>query len=134
VPLEIIEADLTGYVPASRAADLVVVAYLHLAEPDRTTVLRRAQDAVAPGGVLLVIGHDRSNLDHGYGGPQDPAVLARPEEIAAILDDLVIECAETVPRRVDTPDGPRTAIDQLIRARRAELDTDHQTPSGPGGP
>src|ERR1019366_6220912 len=58
VPLEIIEADLTGYVPASRAAALVVVAYLHLAEPDRTTVLRRAQDAVAPGGLLLVIGHD----------------------------------------------------------------------------
>jgi hypothetical protein len=115
---ELLEADVTKYVPEPGAADLVVVAYLHLPEPDRTTVLRRAQDAVAPAGVLLVIGHDRSNLDHGYGGPQEPTVLTRPEEVAAILDDLVIERAEPVLRRVDTPEGPRTAIDQLIRASR----------------
>jgi hypothetical protein len=91
---ELLEADVTKYVPEPGAADLVVVAYLHLPEPDRTTVLRRVQDAVAPAGVLLVIGHDRSNLDHGYGGPQEPTVLTRPEEVAAILDDLVIERAE----------------------------------------
>jgi hypothetical protein len=48
-------------------------------------------------------------------------VLTRPEEVAAILDDLVIERAEPVLRRVDTPEGPRIAIDQLIRASRPQL-------------
>lgn len=35
----------------------------------------RLHERPAPGGVLLVPGHDVANLTDGYGGPQDPSIL-----------------------------------------------------------
>ena len=45
-------------------------------------------------------------------------MLASPEAVAALLTGLVVERAETVERPVETPEGPRTAIDHVVRARR----------------
>jgi SAM-dependent methyltransferase len=121
VALEVVEADVTTYDPDAGAFDLVLVAYLQTGAAARAAWLARAVRALAPGGTLLLVGHDRSNLDGGYGGPQDPAVLTTPDELATDLgawDDLVIEKAELVERTVETPDGPRTAIDHVVRARR----------------
>ncbi len=75
-------------------------------------------DAVAPGGVLLVVGHDSENLTRGYGGPKDAARLFTPGDVVAQLGGLRIERAEQVQRPVETPDGERTAIDALVRAVR----------------
>jgi SAM-dependent methyltransferase len=118
VELDAIVADVTTFRPAGRRFDLVLVAYLQLPEPARSAALHGAAEAVAPGGTLLVVAHDRSNLDGGYGGPQDPAVLGTPEEVAAGLADLDVVRAARVSRAVDTPEGPRVAIDHLVRARR----------------
>jgi len=119
VTLELSEADVTIDRPAPAAFDLVLVAYLQTPARDRAGWLGHAVHALAPGGTLLIVGHDRSNLAGGYGGPQDAAVLTTPDEMA---DDLAaagleIEKAELVERVVETPDGPRTAIDHLVRAR-----------------
>jgi SAM-dependent methyltransferase len=121
VALEVVESDVTTYEPDAGGFDLVLVAYLQTAAPARAAWISRAVRALAPGGTLLLVGHDRSNLDRGYGGPQDPSVLTTPDELAADLgawDDLVVEKAELVERTVETPDGPRTAIDHVVRARR----------------
>jgi SAM-dependent methyltransferase len=118
VRLRLVEADVTRYTPAAQNYDLVLVAYLHLPEPARSRVIGRASQAVAAGGTLLIIGHDQTNRAEGYGGPKDPAVLATPEEIAAAIIGLEIQRAETVKRTVQTPDGERVAIDQIIRAHR----------------
>ena len=118
VPLDTVVADVTTYEPEPRAYDLVLVIYLQLPEPGRSAALRHAVDAVAPGGTLLVIAHDRSNLDGGYGGPQDPAVLATSEDVAGIVAELDVLKAELVDRPVDTRDGPCVAIDHIVRARR----------------
>jgi NADPH-dependent 2,4-dienoyl-CoA reductase/sulfur reductase-like enzyme/rhodanese-related sulfurtransferase len=118
VPLKLVEADVTQYVPTPDSYDLVVIAYLHLPDPTRSQVIGRASQAVAAGGTLLIIGHDQTNRAQGYGGPQDPAVLATPEQIAAAIIGLDIERAEPVGRPVQTADGERVAIDQVIRAHR----------------
>jgi len=114
-------ADVTGDLSGSVAPggfDLVVVAYLQLPAEDRARALANAVAALAPGGTLLEIAHDAANLSGGYGGPQDPSVLATPAEVAALLDGLVVESAETVERPVETAEGMRIAIDHLVRARR----------------
>jgi SAM-dependent methyltransferase len=121
VTLELVEADVTTYAPDAGAFDLVLVAYLQTPEPDRRAWLQHAVDALAPGGTLLIVCHDRSNLDGGHGGPQDASVLTTPEEVAAVLtaDGRVeIERAALVERTVATPDGDVTAIDHLVRAHR----------------
>jgi SAM-dependent methyltransferase len=115
VDVDWVLADLTEWRPAPRSCDLVAVMFLHLPREERRPVYAAAADAVARGGLLLVVGHDLSNLTAGAGGPQDPEVLFTPTEIAADLLDFTIETAETVTR--DLGDG-RQAIDAVVLARR----------------
>jgi SAM-dependent methyltransferase len=121
VTLTLTEADLTAG-PLLAPADLVVVAYLQLPrEPSRDTT-RLAATAVAPGGTLLIVAHARRNLVDGVGGPPDPDVLRDVAEVVADLDGtgLRIDRAAEVLRRVETDDGPRDAIDLLVRASRPD--------------
>ena len=113
-----VEADVVEWQPPTASFDLVVVMYLHLPAEQRRRALAHAAAALAPGGVLLVVGHDTSNLLKGTGGPQDPAVLFTPEEIVEDLSGLRIERAEQVKRTVVTDAGEATAIDALVRAVR----------------
>ncbi len=115
VPLRSEVADLETYVPQEGSYELVVIAYLHLPAPDSKAILARAAAAVAPGGRLVVVGHDRTNLEHGIGGPQDPAVLTSPADIVSeISPSLLVQRAEVVDREVSTDDGPRFAKDTLV--------------------
>lgn len=111
------QADLTDYVPEPGGYDLAVLCYLQVVASQRRAIVRNAVQALAPGGVLVVIGHDSTNLTHGTGGPQDPAVLFTPQDI---VDDLTgsgvtlrIEKAVRAERVVDG--APRPAIDAVVR-------------------
>ena len=112
-------ADATAG-PDLRPADLVLVCYLQLPAEPLARALGHAASLVAPGGTLLVIAHERDNLEHGHGGPPDPAFLPTVDEVLAAVDGhgLTVERAGQVRRAVDTGDGPREAIDLLVRATR----------------
>ena len=120
VKISMLCADVATYAPPPATFELVVILYLHLPAPVRQVVYPRAATAVAEGGVLLVVGHDATNPDEGFGGPQEPDVLFSPDDIRSDLtgSGLVIEKAERVRRTVETPDGQREAIDALVRDRR----------------
>jgi 2-polyprenyl-3-methyl-5-hydroxy-6-metoxy-1,4-benzoquinol methylase len=109
-------ADLVEYEPGTGAYDLVLVLYLHIPSAERGPVHVKAAAALAPGGTILVLGHDRTNATHGVGGPSDPDILYTADEIAAELPGLEFETAGTVVRDVDGE--ARDAIDTLVRARR----------------
>ena len=85
VGIDWVHADVRDYQPEAGSFQLVLVAYLQLREAELDGVLRRAATALAPGGVLLVVGHDVANLTEGTGGPPDPAVLYTPESITRSL-------------------------------------------------
>jgi SAM-dependent methyltransferase len=108
--------DLLTFRPAPASFDLVALVYIHLPALQRRQVLTTAVSALAPAGRLVVIGHDRSNLTAGVGGPQDPAILFTPEEIVSDLHGLDIVRGQTVVRHVKTPDGDRDAVDALVVA------------------
>jgi SAM-dependent methyltransferase len=118
--IDTVVADITSWVPPTEAYDLVAVIYLHLPAQQRRIVHQRAAASLAPGGTLVVLGHDTTNLTDGHGGPQDPDVLFTPDDVASDLETtpVVVTKAERVHRTVTTPDGDRTAIDALVRARR----------------
>ena len=111
-------ADLRGYQPPPGSFDLVLLAYIHLPPAESDALLHAAATALAPGGTLLVIGHDRDNIAHGYGGPQEPTVLYQAAEVVAALPGLIIVQAGQERRPVPADDGERTAIDTLVRAQR----------------
>lgn len=112
-------ADLRGYEPEVHGFDLVALIYLQIPQAELAPILARAARAVAPGGTLLVVAHDTNNLEQGYGGPRDPDALYTAEQVVAALGgELEIEKAGRVERRVETEDGPRVAIDCLVRGKR----------------
>jgi SAM-dependent methyltransferase len=115
--VEWVVADALTY-RAPTPVDLVLVCYLQLPALERRTAIRTAAESVAPGGSLLVIGHDSANLTNGTGGPQTPEVLYTPEDVRGDLagTDLVVTRAESVFRPVEG--AARPAIDVLLRARR----------------
>ena len=120
VAVEWVDADVIEYEPEPAAFDLVTILYLHLERPERRRVLAAASRSVAPGGTLLIVGHDLDNLTRGYGGPQDPARLWVAAEGVEELVGLEVEQAGQVVRVVATDAGAVEAIDTLIRARRPD--------------
>lgn len=125
-----VHADLLSYLPEPEAFDLVLVVYLQLVAGERRTVLQRAATAVAPGGRLLVVAHDSTNLTAGVGGPQDASVLFTAADVEADIagTGLVITRSEAVLRTVATENGPREAVDALLlgaRTARSSTTTKH---------
>ncbi|HVA76092.1 MAG TPA: class I SAM-dependent methyltransferase [Acidimicrobiales bacterium] len=118
VDVDWVVADLMEWAPDSEAFDLVIIFYLQLPADRRRKVYRNMAAGLAPGGTILVVGHDSDNLARGYGGPQDPSVLFSTNDVAGDLAGLEIVKAQQVLRTVKTDEGEKTAIDALVRAVR----------------
>ena len=112
-------ADVVTWRPPA-PVDLVLIAYLHLVADDRRRVHRAAVESLAPGGTLLLVGHDASNIAEGVGGPQDPAVLCTAEDVLADVAGLPFhpQRAERVTRPVVVDGVERTAYDVVVRGQR----------------
>ncbi|MCX5125692.1 methyltransferase domain-containing protein [Streptomyces sp. NBC_00193] len=112
--------DLAESFPAGEY-DLVSACFLHtFGEFPRERILRRAAAAVAPGGILLVVGHagwaswqeDRPEVDF----PTPDEVLAQLELEAGAWEVLL---AEEHVRVQNQPDGrPGTRTDNALKVRR----------------
>ncbi|UCF68436.1 MAG: class I SAM-dependent methyltransferase [Acidobacteriota bacterium] len=121
VSVEWVLADVTRDSFEQPGYELVIIFYLHLPWREMTGVIRRAARATVPGGQLLLVGHDRSNLDHGHGGPKSPEVLYVASQVTDVLgelEDLRIIEAGRRERSVDTGEGEAIAIDCLVHAQR----------------
>jgi SAM-dependent methyltransferase len=117
--VELVEADALVYEPPARV-DLVVIAYLQIPSAQQRVVLEHAAAWLRPGGTLFIVAHDRTNVQSGHGGPADPDVCYDVATTAESLPRLDIVSAEVVRREVETDDGPRSALDTLVMARRPE--------------
>lgn len=115
--IEWVVQDATASTPEPGGADLVLVAYLQLPGTQLQAAVTAAALALAPGGRFLFVSHDASNLQHGTGGPQDPAVLQTPAQVAGWLRDsgMSIVSAETRARTV--AGETRTALDCVVVAQ-----------------
>ena len=112
-----VRADVLTYRHPPRTCAAVLALYLHLPAAERRTVLRAAAEALAPGGTLLVVGHDRTNPAEGVGGPSDLAVLFTAEDVVAdlgALPGLEVRRAE----RARRPVGDGVALDALVEVVR----------------
>lgn len=93
--LTTVQADVSEWRPAD-TFDLVVAAYLHLPSEKLRATWRHLASVTAPGGTLVVIGHDRANRGNG---PKDPDVLFHADDVVAALPDTwTVKVAEAVDR------------------------------------
>ena len=111
VRVEWVHADVLAWQPTT-GYDLVLLAYLQLPAAERRTAMRIAGSATAPGGSLLVVAHDLSNLTGGVGGPQLADVLWTRE-------DVQLEGFSTARREVAVrPTAAGDALDTVVRLVR----------------
>jgi SAM-dependent methyltransferase len=112
-----IAADATTY-RAPEPADLALLCYLQVPADARRAAVRGAAAGLAPGGTLLVIGHDSRNMTDGTGGPQDAGVLFTARDVAADLEGTGLEVVKSGEALRPVPGIDRPAIDALLRAVR----------------
>jgi len=123
--------DVLEWQPAE-PLDLVLAVYLHMEMPELIGLLARAVTWLAPGGRLLYIGHSRTNIERGVGGPSDPAVLAEIADPAGAVAGFRVLALQHLMRETDTG----TAIDIMLEmttwdpaASTVDRDPHHFSPS-----
>ncbi|MCC3318014.1 class I SAM-dependent methyltransferase [Nocardia africana] len=110
--------------------ELILAVYIHLPAGQRRSMLLAAAERLSPGGTLLVLGHDTTNIADGYGGPQDPAILFTPDDVVADLtaaEHIRIDTAQRVLRETEGCD----AIDALVVATATVPDLEEQATATP---
>jgi thioredoxin reductase len=122
-----LRADANSLDPFEHAAfDLVSAQYASLPRTPDGRGVRNLLGAVAPGGTLLVVGHDltplRTPIDPAtHARAFDPDAYVRSDDVAAALADdpqWEIELHETRPRPPGAASGGHHVDDVVLRARR----------------
>lgn len=111
--------DVVDWEPKAQF-DLILIAYLHVPRPEFQSLLVRVTQWLEPGGELFLIGHDRSNLERGYGGPQVPEILWDVDEILESINGFRVVEASVVRRPVETDEGTVFARDTLVRVQAGD--------------
>lgn len=111
--------DLTEWVPAELSFDLVSAQFMHLPEPARSILFRGLAAAVAPGGTLLIVGHDVGAREFGEHETHKLELMFGVDEVLAAIDGegLTVEVAEVRGRDDVHPDS-KHLNDVVVRARR----------------
>jgi SAM-dependent methyltransferase len=112
--------DLVNEAPPGHY-DLVTSHFLHLSKQQQVPLFAHLAGAVAPGGHLLVVGHDLSDVHSSVHRPHLEEMGWSADEVAAQLGDgWEVEACEARPRPTIGPDGKETTIrDAVLLARRA---------------
>lgn len=112
-------ADATGFESVLMPVDIGVCAYLQIPQPDLMDALDNLIENIKPGGYLMGVWHARENLDGGFGGPQDPAVLPTASEIREFLSDYPVEIEFLGNRegQVQTRDGLKPSTTLVLLAK-----------------
>lgn len=110
-----IEADLVSWEPGRRF-NLVTTSYAHPAMP-QLAFYSRIAEWVAPGGVLLIVGHAHdaeATTAHGHHPPAESIVTAG--DIQALLDpeEWSIVTAGEHPRSMTAPDGTVVTLRDVV--------------------
>ena len=112
-------ADATGFESVLTPVDVGVIAYLQASNEDIFDAIDCLVENIKKGGYLIGVWHARENLQGGFGGPQDPAVLPSASELAEFLAELPVEVEvlENRDGQIQTKEGLKPSVTLVLKAR-----------------
>lgn len=113
-------ASALDFVSKLAPVDLGVIAYLQIPEDQLAIAIERLVSNLKPGAIFFGVWHARENLEGGFGGPQDPAVLPTTETVGKVLNELGLEVQVLTNRegQVQTREGLKPSITLTALARK----------------
>lgn len=119
-PIDWVHADYLASPPPAGSFDLVSVHFFAIPTA-RSEAARGIADAVAPGGVLLVVGH-AVREGHTWNGI-DPSDFIDPHGFGEMLgDEFTVDIDDTRERTTAPPEGSGHTHDTVLRARRHRVE------------
>ena len=120
--IEWLQRDLSDWTPAQHSFDLVSAQFFQLPQSQRLPVYAALARAVAPGGTLLIVGHDLSDQEQSVRRPPDKHLYFTAEDLVQGLPDpdgWEIMTSTSRPREAQTADAqPALVHDVVLRARK----------------
>ena len=104
VRVEAVEADLATYDLGVARWNGIVAIWAHVAPATRARLYARVAAALRPGGCLILEAYRPEQLQHGTGGPKDPAMLPTLAELRGHLAGLDLLIARDATREIH--EGP----------------------------
>lgn len=121
VDLDLRVADITAWEWTPEAYDAVVAVFIQFLDPrQRAAVFAGLQQTLRPGGVLLLHGYRPEQIQHGTGGPSDPAHLydeALLREAFAEMEIEVLEAYDAMLQEGAGHSGLSSVVDLVARKR-----------------
>ncbi|MGA7277862.1 MAG: class I SAM-dependent methyltransferase [Desulfocapsaceae bacterium] len=100
VSLKTVQADLASFMIPPDGYDAIVSIFCHLPGPLRKDLHRRVQDGLRPGGLFLLEGYAKGQLERGTGGPQNKELLLDLEDVKNELAGLHLARATELEREI----------------------------------
>ncbi len=124
VSIETQIVDLTTYTPPAEAFGAVVSIFAHLPSPDRRRLHGLVVQALKPGGILLLEGYSKAQLEQNYGtgGPPYLDMLLDPADLQQDFADLDIQLIHQIERDVVEGTGHTglASVVQVIAQKKPE--------------
>lgn len=121
VDLDLRVADITAWEWTPEAYDAVVAVFIQFLDPrQRAAVFAGLQQTLRHGGVLLLHGYRPEQIQHGTGGPSDPAHLydeALLREAFAEMEIEVLEAYDAMLQEGAGHSGLSSVVDLVARKR-----------------
>jgi SAM-dependent methyltransferase len=120
VSLATVHADLATYNLGRRSWDVIVSIFVHLPPELRADLHARSVAALREGGAMVLEAYTPEQLDHGTGGPPDPALMMNRDLLTADFAGLDLARCEELVRPVTEGRGHTgdAAVVQLLGFRR----------------
>ena len=100
VSIDVVEADLEDYLIQPNSFQAIISIFCHLPPAIRTRLHQRVCEGLAPGGIFILEGYARKQINNDTGGPRNLELLMDLEELKRELQPLELSHALETEREI----------------------------------